>query len=278
MRGLALSCCLLLLAAPAAAQDEPLTLADDPFEITDPMAAAPGAAELSIVGIYERARRGRSRGTAALQTEFEAGVLPRLALRFGQEGAYGNLQTRRRLDAADPGGDGGGGPAWGGATRLGALVQLTEGRGALPVIGVLGRVRAVYGPGKPVQEGDLVALFGKSVGRGERQVGLNLNLGWTAPFEPLPGERAGRYFVNASVGRAVSRDTVLVLTYVHEQQQRGERDFSLVQAGVRHRLGGGGPVLGFAVGAGLNRDSPAVQVGFAVQWGFGLGGFGLGGW
>lgn len=256
---------------PAAAQDEPLTLADDPFEITDPIAAPPGEAELSVVGIYERARRGRHRGTVALQTEFEAGVFPGLAFRIGQEGAYGNLQTRRRLDAADSGETGDSNtPAWGGATRIGALYQIADGSGVLPAIGLLGRVRAIYGPGRPAQEGDLVALFGKTLGRGERPLGINLNLGWTALFAPLPGERAGRYFVNASVGQAVARDTVLVLTYVREQQERGERDFSLVQAGIRHRLERGGPVLGVALGAGIGRDSPAFQIGFAVQWSFGL--------
>jgi hypothetical protein len=273
MQGLARTLIVfLLLPIIAKAQDEPLTLADDPFEITDPTAASPGEAELSIVGIYERARRGRYRGTVALQSEFEAGVLPGLAFRIGQEGAYGNLQTRRRLDAATPmEGSEGGAPECGGATRVGALYQIAEDRGAMPAIGLLGRVRAVYGPGRPAQEADVVALFGKTLGGSERSLGLNLNLGWTRPFDPLPGERTGRYFVNASVGQALTRDSVLVVTYVREQQERGERDFSLVQAGVRHRLSGGGPVLGLAVGAGLGRDSPAFQVSFAVQWSFGLG-------
>jgi hypothetical protein len=265
------SACCLGIAGQAHAQDEPLTLADDPFEITDPIATAPGEAELSIVGIYERARRGRHRGTVALQSEFETGILPGLAFRVGQEGAYGNLQTRRRLDAAASSeGEEGSGRSAGGATRIGTLYQIADGRGALPAIGLLGRVRAIYGPGRPAQEADVVALFGKTLGRAERPLGLNLNLGWTTPFSPLPGERPGRYFVNASVGQAVTPDTVLVLTYVREQQERGERNFQLVQAGIRHRLAAGGPVLGLALGAGLGRDSPAFQVGLAAQWSFGV--------
>lgn len=272
MARVAILLAFLILPILAAAQDEPLTLADDPFEITDPLAAPLGEAELSIVGIYERARRGRYRGTVALQTEFEAGVAPRLAFRIGQEGAYGNLQTRRRLDAAaSTESNDSGPPAWGGATRIGALYQIADDRGAMPAIGLLGRVRAVYGPGQPAQEADVVALFGKTLGGGERPLGINLNLGWTTPFSPLPGERSGRYFVNTSVGQALTRNNVLVLTYVREQQERGERDFSLVQAGIRHRLSRGGAVLGLAVGAGIGRDSPAFQLGFAVQWSFGVG-------
>jgi hypothetical protein len=116
-------------------------------------------------------------------------------------------------------------------------------------------VRAIYGPGRPAQEADVVALFGKTLGRAERPLGLNLNLGWTTPFSPLPGERPGRYFVNASVGQAVTPDTVLVLTYVREQQERGERNFQLVQAGIRHRLAAGGPVLL----AWLARSRPQAQ-------------------
>src|SRR5918997_1978493 len=128
----------ILAAAPSAAQDEPIELADDPFEITDPIAPRPGEAELAAFGFYERARRGRTRDTVGAEIEAEFGVAPRLEPRLGKAGAYGNLETRRRLDAAAPDrtpgvpGGGGGvggeetGAAWGGATRLGLLYQLTE--------------------------------------------------------------------------------------------------------------------------------------------------------
>ena len=54
-----------------------------------------------------------------------------------------------------------------------------------------------------------------------------------------------------------------------EQQERGQRDFSLVQFGLRHRLPGGRTVLGLAAGVGTNRDSPRFELAFAVQWSFG---------
>jgi hypothetical protein len=270
---------LLCAAAPAAAQDEPITLADDPFEITDPVAAPPGEAELAAVGSYTRARRGRVRGTGAADSELEIGVAPGLSLRLGQIGAYGNLEVRRRLGFAvqGTGADvGAGGDAssdsvqrayWGGATRLGALYQLTEERGAVPAIGLLGRGRVIYGPGRPAYETDLAVLFGKTfAGAGGLPFGVNANLGWVARLDPLPGERPSRYFVNTSVGQAVARDTALVATYAREQQERGQRDFSLVQLGVRQRLPGGRMVVGLAAGVGTNRDSPRFEVAFAVQW------------
>jgi hypothetical protein len=269
---------LLSAAAPAAAQEEPITLADDPFEITDPIAAPPGEAELAVVGSYTRARRGRVRDTGGSDTELELGIAPRLSLRLGQTGAYGNLDVRRRLgfasaaegpDRADEGGER---AYWGGSTRFGALYQIAAERGAVPAVGLLARARMIYGPGRPAYETDVAALFGKTfTGVGGLPFGLNLNLGWVARIDPLPGERPSRTFVNASVGQAVRFDTALVATYAREQQERGQRDFSLVQLGVRHRLPNGRTVLGLAAGMGTNRDSPRFELAFALQWAFGGG-------
>ena len=262
---------LLSAAVPAAAQEEPITLADDPFEITDPVAAPVGEAELAVVGSYARSRRGRVRNTAGADTELEVGVAPKLSLRFGQIGDYGNLEVRRRLgfatDRTDDSDDGSQRPNWGGGTVIGALYQLTEGRGAAPVTALQGRARMIYGPGRPAYETDLAALFGKTFPRDSGlPFGVNLNLGWVARIDPLPGERPNRYFANASVGQAVSFDTALVVTYAQEQQERGQRDFGLVQFGVRRRLPGGGAVVGMALGVGTNRDSPRFEVAFAMQW------------
>lgn len=267
---------LVVTAAPMAAQAdeapriEQLTLADDPFEITDPHAAEPGQAELAIVGIYERTHRGAYRSTFVVDTELQMGVARNLELRIGNLGAYGNLETRGRPAAsASPGGSDSSGPAWGGSTRLGALYQISDGRGAFPVASILGRFRTVYGPGTPSYEGDVVALFGKTLGTGPRAVGINLNLGWTNRFAPMPGERSGQYSFTAAMGGGISPDAVVVLGYARRQQERHERDFSLVEVGLRYRLSGDGPVLGFAVGAGTTRDTPALQVSLAAQWSFG---------
>ena len=126
----------------------------------------------------------------------------------------------------------------------------------------------VYGPGRPAYEADAAALFGKTFAGGAAGLppGLNLNLGGVMRVDPLPGERPGRFFVNASVGQAVAHDMAVVLTYARERQERGQRDFSLVQVGVRRRLPGGRAVVGLALGVGTNRDSPRFEVAFALQW------------
>lgn len=251
---------------------EPISLADDPFEITDPSATPPGEAEIAFVGSYTRARIGRVRDTGGLESELELGVLPSFTLRIGQEGAYGNLEVRRRLGfGTDVTTDGAERAYFGGSTRLGALYQLSEERGAVPALGLLGRVRTIYGPGRTAYEADTTALASKTIAGGQRPLAAHLNLGWVARIDPLPQERSNRFYVNASVGKTVTHDTALVATYAREQQEPGQRDFSLLQAGFRHRLPDGLAVVGFAAGVGFNRDSPRFALAFAVQWAFGGG-------
>lgn len=267
--GLALAAALAFPSA-TAAQDEPITLADDPFEVTDPRATPPGEAAYSIVGSYERAATGRVRSTWGAETELSYGVAPNLDLRIGQTGAYGNLDVRRRLGTVSTDINGVSSEqeraAFGGATRLGALYQLTDESSSMPIVGLLGRVRSLYGPGGTAYETEATALFGKTLITGERPLGVSLNIGTVYRFDPAPSERTTRYLVNASAGQALTRDTALVITYAREQQEKGQPDYSLVQAGVRYRLRDQRAILGAAVGFGLNRNTPQFQVALAVQW------------
>lgn len=257
----------LVLPGISLAQDAGITLADDPFEVTDPHATPPGEANLSVTGSYERAARGRVRGTVGAGNELSYGVIPNLDVRFGQTGAYGNLDIRRRLGSVRTDGrDEGDRANLGGTTQIGALYQLNEESPALPVVGLLGRVRTLYGPGRVAYETESTALFGKTLTAGALPLGVSLNLGTIHRIDPQPGERMNRFLLNASVGQAIARDTALVATYAREQQERGQADFSLVQAGVRHRLRGQRAILGLAAGFGLNRNTPQFQLAVAVQW------------
>lgn len=261
---------LLVLPVVSPAQDEPITLADDPFEITDPNATPVGEATLATAGSYERAPSGRVRNTYGAETELGFGIAPNLDVRIGQSGAYGNLDIGRRLGTiaseeigrfAD-----GGRAALGGVTQLGSLYQFSEDRDGRPAMGVLGRVRALYGPGDTAYETEAVALFGKTLIGGERPLGISLNVGLISRIDPGPNDRKNRYLVNASIGQSIARDTALVMTYAREQQERDEVDFALFQMGVRHRLRDQRAILGLAAGLGLSRNSPALQIAFAVQW------------
>ncbi|GJD97989.1 hypothetical protein [Methylobacterium iners] len=254
----------------ATAQDEPITLADDPFEITDPNATPVGEAVFAIGGSYERAPSGRVRNTYGAETEIGFGIAPDLDLRIGQSGAYGNLDIGRRLGTIASGQSEGvvrGGRAeLGGVTQLGSLYQVSREQGAAPAVGLLGRVRALYGPEGTAYETDAIALFGKTLVEGERPLGISLNAGLISRIDPGPSDRPHRYLVNVSVGQAISRDTALVASYAREQQERGDQDFSLAQIGLRHRLRSQKAIVGVAIGFGLNQDTPQYQVAVAVQW------------
>jgi hypothetical protein len=260
----------LLLPGIATAQDEPITLADDPFEVTDPNATPVGEPVLGLASSYERAPSGRVRNTYGAETEIGVGIAPGLDLRIGQSGAYGNLDIGRRLgtiasDQAESVMRAGRGEL-GGVTQLGSLYQLSKEQGAVPAVGLLGRVRALYGPDGTAYETDAVALFGKTLVGGERPLGVSLNAGLISRINPGSSDRPRRYLVNVSVGQAISRDTAVVASYAREQQERGDQDFSLAQIGLRHRLRNQKAIVGVAVGFGLNRDTPQYQVAVAVQW------------
>jgi hypothetical protein len=210
------------------------------------------------------------RSTWSAETELSYGVAPNLDVRIGQTGAFGNLDVRRRLGtvSTEVGGPGSDQEraALGGTTRLGALYQLTDESSSMPLVGLLGRVRSLYGPGGTAYETEATALFGKTLIGGERPLGASLNVGAVYRIDPTPGERTTRYFVNASAGQALTRDTALVITYAREQQEKGQPDYSLVQVGMRHRLREQRAILGAAVGFGLNRNTPQFQLAIAVQW------------
>ena len=252
------------------AQDEPITLADDPFEITDPNATPVGEATLATAGSYERAPSGRVRNTYGAETELGFGIAPNLDLRIGQSGAYGNLDIGRRLGTVaseqteSP--VRGGRAELGGVTQLGSLYQLSKEQDAVPAVGLLGRVLALYGPNGTAYETDAVALFGKTLVGGDKPLGVSLNLGLISRIDPGPNDRSNRYLMNVSVGQAITRDTALVATYAREQQERGDQDFSLAQIGIRHRLRGQRAIIGVAAGFGLNRDTPQYQIAVAIQW------------
>ncbi|MGG3813909.1 hypothetical protein ABEV34_19995 [Methylorubrum rhodesianum] len=217
------------------------------------------------MGSYERAATGRVRSTWGAETELSYGLAPNLDVRIGQTGAYGNLDVRRRLEtvSSDVGGDSSEQEraTLGGTARLGALYQLTDETTSMPIVGLLGRVRSLYGPGGTAYETEATALFGKTLIGGARPLGVNLNVGTVYRFDPAPGERATRYLVNASAGQALTRDTALVITYAREQQEKGQPDYSLVQVGVRHRLRDQRAILGAGVGFELNRNTPQFQSG-----------------
>lgn len=245
-----------LAAAPAAAQ-QPEPLLEDPVGLTGVEPVSPGSYTITFSGSWERARSGRRPNTYGGGIEAEIGLVRGLDLLIQQLGSYGR---------AAPYGDETTAPNWGGESQAGLRWQLLEEGDWTPSFGVFGAVGTAYGQSRPATDLGALALFGKTLLGGARPVALLLNAGWTQRLDPEPGERAGRYLFAGGLAHSISQDSSVALSVERQQQDHGEQDQTLVQAGLSHQLGGGGPILGLGAGFGIGRDSPSFVLGLTATW------------
>jgi hypothetical protein len=77
--------------------------------------------------------------------------------------------------------------------------------------------------------------------------------------------RGGRVFAGG-LAHSISQDSSIALSVERQQQDHGEQDQTLVQAGLWRRLAGGGPTLGLGAGFGIGRDSPSFVLGLTATW------------
>jgi predicted porin len=113
-------------------------------------------------------------------------------------------------------------------------------------------------------ESTLWAIATKSIG-GYSLRRINLNLGWTHRYDPQPLERRDLYTAVVGFQQALGPDTMLVVNYVREQQERRQQDANIVGVGFRYQLNPR-TVLSLGGGVGIGRDSPAVQAIVGVQY------------
>jgi hypothetical protein len=250
----------LLVMVPAGAADaEPLL--EDPVGLLGVEPTPPGGFTLTLSGFHERARRGANRDTGGVSVESETGLFRGADLRASQSVGHGAAAPY----PADPDAR-----AWGGASSLGLRWQVLAQDGLVPAVGVYGVVTSAYGEtSTPSASGEASLLVARTLVAGPRPVALTLNAGVSALFDPRPRERPNRYAFAAGIAHSLARDTSVALSYALNQQDRGERDETLVAAGLWHRLGGGGPIVGAAVGAGIGAESPAFFAGLSAKWVFG---------
>jgi hypothetical protein len=241
---------------PALAQ-QPDPLLEDPVGVLGVAPVAPGSYTATISGIWDRARSGRRPDTFGGGLEAEIGLVPSLDLRLQQLGTYGRAAPYDDETTA---------PSWGGASRAGLRWQLLEEGDWTPSFGVFGAVATAYGQSRPATDVEATALFGKTLVGGARPVALVLNAGWSERLDPEPGERAGRYQLAGGLAHSIAQDSSVALSVERRQQDHGELDQTLVQAGLWHRLGGDGAILGLGAGFGIGRDSPSFVLGLTAKW------------
>ncbi len=224
----------------ALAQSEPVQPgAGSPFSVEDAAPQDRGVLQLEGLFGYERSRRGAE--TFRLRPELEYGLTDRLELRLSGAYAVGDGDSVQR-----------------GSVAPGFRLQLVEQAGLVPNFSILGEVAFPFGAGDESTFTELVAITSWTTGRGPGAWGLHLNAAWLARPDPGQEERRNGYRFGAATSHAIDRDTFVLVGYSQETQERGERDLSLVEAGVERRFGN--MSFGVAAGAGLNEDSPRFRV------------------
>lgn len=248
-----------LPALPAHGETDPLM--EDPFGIIGVAPTPVGGQTLSLGLDYARARDGANRGLSSGALEAEAGLVRGLDLRFAQSAAYGPATPYPADDAKR---------LWGGLSQLGLRWQFLEEDGWHPALGIVGALGTAYGETSgPSQSGQIVGLLSKTLIEGPRPLALSLNAGWSELFNAAPGERAGRYEFAAGFTQNLAQNTSLGISYLRNQQDRGEQDENTIAAGLWHRLGSAGPIMAAGAGAGIGDDSPRFLVFATVKWLFG---------
>jgi hypothetical protein len=253
---------MLLLALPILpAHGAPEPLMEDPFGIIGVAPTAAGGQTLSLGLGYSRAREGANRDLYGGALEAEAGLVRGLDLRFAQTAEYGPAAPYPADDAKR---------LWGGLSQLGLRWQILEEDGWRPALGVFGALRTAYGETSgPSQSGQIVALLSKTIIEGPRPLALSANAGWSELFNAAPGERAGRYEFAAGLTQNLAQNTSLGVSYLRNQQDRGEKDQNIIAAGVWHRLAPAGPIMAAGAGAGIGDDSTSFLVFASFKWLFG---------
>ncbi|MBU8537199.1 hypothetical protein J3S20_05050 [Roseomonas tokyonensis] len=148
--------------------------------------------------------------------------------------------------------------------------RLADQDGLLPTVSLALGASLPFGPGRGGTVMDLTAATSWVTGRGPGSFGLHLNAGFLSTIDPQPGERRTGWLAGAAVSHVVNPQTVLVAAYSRQTQDEGERDYSLVEAGVIRGLTDQ-LSLGLAAGAGLNRDSPRLRLTASLTYSFSTG-------
>jgi hypothetical protein len=244
---------------PARGEVEPLM--EDPFGIIGVAPTVAGGQTFSLGLGYSRARDGANRDLYGGALEAEAGLVRGLDLRLAQTAEYGPAAPYPLDDAKR---------VWGGLSQLGLRWQVLEEDGWRPAFGVFGALRSAYGETSgPSLSGQIAGLLSKIIIEGTHPLALSVNAGWSELFNAVPGERAGRYEFAAGLTQNLAQDTSFGVSYLRNQQDRGEKDRNIIAAGLWQRLGPAGPIMAAGAGVGIGEDSPRFLLFASFKWLFG---------
>ena len=151
-----------------------------------------------------------------------------------------------------------------GQVSAGALYNFNRETRWLPAFALGIDASTPIGPGDRATQLQLTGVVTRTIDpAGQKR--LHLNAAWITRFAPSPEERHNQYRVVVGYSQLVGRDTALIVDYVRERQEFGERDANIVELGFRHRLSER-VIMGFGGGAGIGRDSPKYRALFSLEF------------
>lgn len=150
-----------------------------------------------------------------------------------------------------------------GEVSAGALYNLNREGPWLPAFAVGVDASTPIGPGDRGTQVQLTGVVTRTVDPAAHRR-LHLNVSWATRFAPSAEERHNRYRIVAGYSQLLDQNTALILDYVRERGDRGERDANIIEIGARHRLGER-VAVGFGAGAGIGRDSPRFRALFSIE-------------
>jgi hypothetical protein len=152
-----------------------------------------------------------------------------------------------------------------GEVSLGGFYQLNRETGWLPAFAAFAEADAPIGPGDRSWEIQLGGIASKTIDPGPAQRRLHFNAIWFRRLDPGQEERRNRYRFTLGYSQLVAERTALVTNVLRESQERGERDATILEAGLRHQIARG-VILGGALGTGIGRDSPRFRAIISIQF------------
>lgn len=152
-----------------------------------------------------------------------------------------------------------------GDVSFGVLHQFNRETGWLPAFAVFAAASAPFGPGDRGPEIQLAGIASTTIDAGPAQRRLHINGYWIHRLDPSVTERRDRYRFAIGYSQLLAERTALIANILRESQERGERDATIIQAGLRHQVAQG-VILGGALGAGIGRDSPRFTATISLQF------------
>jgi hypothetical protein len=219
--------------------------ANMPNALEDAFAGERGSLDLSGAARYEHRRDG---DTLRLLPQLQWVPVERLELSLGTPYAVGSGSGANEGDVS-----------------LGALYQLNRETAWLPAFALFAEASTPFGPGERGAEIQLGGIASRTIDPGPAQRRIHVNGYWVHRLDPSNGERRDRYRFAIGYSQRMAERTVIIASLLRESQERGERDATILEAGVRHQVAQG-VILGGALGARIGRDSPRFRATISLQF------------